>query len=114
VSTANGRTKSNLPPDAAVQIRQLLKDRAEKIQEHNTKGYMDEGTAAGVGADGSVVVVMQSGRVWMAEMDRDTGRRSRWIPLGDAPLPDTPARETYDELMAMNRQLANLGHEDED
>lgn len=104
------------PPDAAVQIRQLLKEREEKIREIQSKIYVDTprsiaySTEAGDnGVDWPVVIVaMESGRVWKSV------NGGPWQGVSWQPLPDTSSREPFDELMAMNRELGRLGHEDED
>lgn len=108
MSTANGRTRNTLPPDAAIQIRQLLAERAEKIQEHRTKTYVDAPKTITVAPDGQVYVAMESGRVWRGSPDG-----AHWYVVA-SPLPDTPARETFDEVQTFTRELKALGHEDED
>lgn len=95
------------PQDARVRISQLLVDRAAKQEELQTKTYVDEPKATAVGPDGSVYVAMQSGRVW-----RFNG--AHWQSVGWAPLPDTTARESYDEYTTITRDLKALGHVEED
>jgi hypothetical protein len=102
---------------AQIEIRQLLKDREAKLQEYQTKTYIDqpktitEGRPE-VGDNGAewpvVIVAMESGRVWKSV------NGGPWVSVTHYPLPDTSARENFDELMSLNRALAALGHEDED
>jgi hypothetical protein len=103
--------------DAAIQIKQLLKDREDKIRNYHCKDYQDAPKAI---ADGRpevgdnnaewpvVLVAMESGRVWKSV------NRGPWQSASWAPLPNTPAAEEFDEIQSMNRELRALGHVDED
>jgi hypothetical protein len=114
VSTSAKPQKPDL--GAAIKIRELLKEREAKQQEYQTRTYVDQPktitTTTEVGDNNAVwlvtIVAMESGRVW-----RSTNG-GPWFSVTHYPLPDTPSREDFDDLMALNRELAALGHEDED
>jgi len=100
-----------LPPNAdmgkAVKIKQLLKDREQLIEEENTHTWLDAPKAMTALPDGTVVVIMESGRSWRSNGDR--WHRHTW-----APLPDSPADETFQQRQALTRDLKALGHQEED
>jgi hypothetical protein len=114
VSTTPKPPVANL--GAQVEIRSLLKEREAKLQEYQTKTYIDQPKAittdTEVGDNNAVwpvtIVAMESGRVWRSV------NGGPWMPVTHYPLPDTTAREDFDEVMSLNRELTALGHEDED
>lgn len=102
--------------DAAVEIKQLLKEREEKIREIHSKIYVDTPRAityaTEMGDRGMlwpvVIVAMESGRVWKSV------NGEQWQSASWQPLPDTSSRELYDEVAAMGRELKRLGHVEEE
>ena len=110
-------TAADRKRDAAVAIRQLLAERDAKILDYRTRTYVDEPIAITSGTEigdhnitiTKVFVTMRSGKVFMNAENGGDWRQVGW------PLPDTPAREDFDEIATMNRELRDLGYgEDED
>ena len=109
IHTAEDRKRQS-----AVEIKQLLAERENKHAEYRTKTYVDEPMTSAVGPDGTLYITMKSGRVWYRS--GENGRASVFGEWGSiwSPLPDTDARETFDEIAQINRELRDLGHEEED
>jgi len=102
------RTPPNLDMGKSVQIKQLLKDRAALWDEFNTKTHLDTPRAMTALPDGTVIIAMESGRVWRCHSD------GAWQSFGWGPLPDSAARETFDQIQSTTRELKKLGYEEED
>jgi hypothetical protein len=92
--------------DAQVRIRDLLKEREAKTEQYRTRSNIDEPTSSAVGPDGTILVTMRSGMVW-----KKGPIAANWSSAGP-PLPDSSKREEYDEIMAINRELSELGHKE--
>lgn len=93
-----------------VEIQQKLKERAEIAERMNTKTNSDEPAGVAVGPDGTIVIAMKSGRVWSCHR----APANRWAAVGWGPLPDSVAREEFDEYLEVGRELKKLGYVEED
>lgn len=125
-TAATARRRSHVPGAVSemanrVELAQLKVELEGMHQEYRTRTYTDkpvfrvelptEEWPSG-DSNAAVVVAMESGRVWKFE----PGNRE-WSTFGP-PLPDTPAREAWDEIVSITKAIADiskqLGIEEED